>query len=53
MNVRARTGSRAGRERAGPRRRMAGMRSAATALRMLIMQPQTFGKRYNITAKDY
>ena len=25
----------------------------ATALRMLMMQPQTFGKRYNLTGKDY
>lgn len=25
----------------------------ATALRMLMLQPQTFGKRYNITGKDY
>ena len=25
----------------------------AVALRMLMMQPQTFGKRYNLTGKDY
>ena len=26
---------------------------AAVALRMLMLQPQTFGKRYNLTGQDY
>ena len=25
----------------------------AVAMRMLMMQPQTFGKRYNLTGRDY